>query len=78
MAAHRVTFENNTVQDNEGWGLFVDGATEGTLIRNNVIEDTGAGRQLTGVRIGKQAGDVVLEDNTIKASRQTLDERKEQ
>lgn len=75
MAAHRVTFEHNTVQDNEGWGLFVDGATQGTLIRHNVIEDTGVGRQVTGVRIGKQAGEVVLKDNTIKASRPTLDER---
>jgi parallel beta-helix repeat protein len=78
MAAHRVTFEDNTVRDNEGWGLFVDGATEGTLIRNNVIEDTGAGRQQTGVRIGRQAGDVVLEGNQIKANRPTLDERREQ
>ena len=77
MAAHRVTFEHNTVKDNEGWGLYVDGATQGTLIRNNVIEDTGVGRQKTGVRIGKQAGEVVLKDNTIKASRPTLDEREE-
>ena len=78
MAAHRVTFEQNTVKDNEGWGLFVDGATQRTLIRNNVIEDTGVGRQKTGIRIGKQAGEVVLQDNTIKASRETLDEREEQ
>ncbi len=78
MAAHRVTFENNTVRDNEGWGLFVDGATQGTLIRNNLIEDTGAGRQLTGIRIGKQAGEVVLEGNNIKANRPMLDERGEE
>jgi len=78
MAAHRVTFEYNTVRDNEGWGLFVDGATQGTLIRHNVIEDTGSGRQLTGIRIGKQAGAVVLEENTVKASRPTFDERQEQ
>ena len=77
MAAHRVTFEYNTVRDNEGWGLFVDGATQGTLIRHNVIEDTGAGRQLTGIRIGEQAGEVVLEGNTIEANRPTLDERQE-
>ena len=77
MAAHRVTFEHNTVEDNEGWGLFVDGATQGTLIRNNVIEDTGVGRQKTGIRIGRLAGEVVLTDNRIKASRHTLDERQE-
>ncbi len=75
MAAHRVTFENNTVRDNEGWGLFVDGATQGTIIRHNLIEDTGSGRQKTGIRIGRQAGDVVLQDNRIQAERPTLDER---
>jgi len=77
MAAHRITFEQNTVKDNEGWGLFIDGATEGTLIRNNVIEDSGVGRQKTGIRIGKQAGDVVLKDNVITASEETVDEREE-
>jgi len=68
MAAHRNTFENNVVRDNEGWGLFVDGATHGTIVRSNVIEDTGSGRQKTAIRIGKHAGEVVLEGNTLKAS----------
>lgn len=75
MAAHRVTFEQNTVRDNEGWGLFVDGATHGTIIRNNAIEDSGTGRQKTGIRMGKNAGGVVLEGNTLKAERPVLDER---
>jgi parallel beta-helix repeat protein len=75
MAAHCVTFEDNTVRDNLGWGLFVDGATRGTIIRSNVVEDTGRGQQKIGVRIGKRAGDVVLEGNTIKAANQILDER---
>jgi hypothetical protein len=75
MAAHRITFENNIVRDNEGWGLFVDGATHGTIIRSNIVEDTGSGRQKTGIRIGKQAGEVLLEANRIKAVSQLLDER---
>lgn len=75
MAAHRITFENNTVRDNEGWGLFIDGVTHGTVIRHNTIEDTGSGRQKTAVRIGKQAGDVQLEGNTLKAAQELLDER---
>ena len=75
MAAHRVCFEGNTVRDNEGWGLFVDGATRGTIIQGNVIEDTGSGRQRIGIRIGKHAGDVDLKDNTITALQQLLDER---
>jgi parallel beta-helix repeat protein len=76
MAAHRVTFEHNTVRDNTGCGLFVDGATDDTVIRNNTIEDSGVGRQQTGVRIGRKAGPVVLEGNTIRAERALQDERR--
>ncbi|MCW5556378.1 MAG: right-handed parallel beta-helix repeat-containing protein [Verrucomicrobiae bacterium] len=75
MAAHRITFEKNTVRDNAGWGLFVDGATHDTVIRGNTIEDTGSGRQKTGVRVGRQAGGVTLEDNVIKAAEPVVDER---
>lgn len=75
MAPHRNTFENNIVRDNDGSGLHVDGVTAGTIIRKNVIEDTGSGRQKTGIRVGKQAKDVVLEDNTIRSAQQILDER---
>jgi parallel beta-helix repeat protein len=75
MAAHRITFEENTVRDNEGWGLFVDGATRGTVIRNNSIEDTGSGRQHTGIRIGSKAKDITLETNTIKATQNFDDKR---
>ena len=78
MAAHRIMFEHNTVRDNEGWGLFVDGATRGTIIRSNVVEDTGSGRQKTGVRIGKRAGEVLLEGNTLKAANPLQDERQKQ
>jgi len=41
------------------------------------IEDTGVGRQKTGIRIGKEAGEVVLEGNRIEADRPLLDERGE-
>jgi parallel beta-helix repeat protein len=75
MAAHRILFENNTVRDNEGWGLFVDGTTQGTVIRGNTIEDTGSGKQQTGIRVGRSAGEVVLQDNTIKAASPVVDER---
>jgi len=76
MAAHRVTFENNVVRDNEGWGLFVDGATHGTVIRANTIEDSGSGKQKTGIRVGKNAGDVILKDNAVKAEKTLHDERR--
>lgn len=75
MAAHRILFEGNTVRDNEAWGLFIDGATEGTILRQNVVEDTGAGRQKTAVRIGKRAGEVVMDRNTLKAATPVQDDR---
>ena len=76
MAAHRITFENNTVRDNQGWGLFVDGATHGTIIRSNIIEDSGTGRQKTGIRIGSRAGGVEIEGNSVKAATPLQDDRK--
>ncbi len=75
MAAHRVTFEDNAVRDNEGWGIFVDGATRGTILRNNRVEDTGVGRQKTAIRLGKGAGEVILDGNQIRAATPVLDER---
>jgi hypothetical protein len=75
MAAHRITFEENIVRDNEGWGLFVNGETHDTVIRRNVIEDTGTGRQKIGIRIGKQAGRVTLENNRTKAEVDLQDDR---
>lgn len=75
MAAHRNTFQNNIVRDNHGFGLFVDGATNGTIIRGNTIEDSGTGKQTTGIRLGKDVGTVVLENNTVTATTALLDER---
>lgn len=76
MAAHRVVFEHNVVRDNDGFGLNLQGASSGTVIRNNVVEDTGGSRQKTGIRIGRQVGEVTLEDNRIQAPTVLLDERK--
>ena len=76
MSAHNITFEQNTVRDNEGWGLFVDGVTRGTVIRNNIIEDSGNGKQVTGIRLGENVADVSIEGNQITAQTELLDERK--
>lgn len=75
MAAHNVTFENNTVRDNQGVGLFVDGVTNGTVIRENKIIDSGSGDQATGIRLGRDVGQVELRDNKIDAKVEVLDER---
>ena len=52
-----------------------DGATNGTIIRGNLIEDTGEGIQTTGIRLGKEVGDIRIENNTINAAVRVLDER---
>jgi parallel beta-helix repeat protein len=75
MSAHRILFENNVVRDNQEYGLNIGGANQGTIIRNNTIEDSGSGRQSTAILIGKRAGDVMLESNTIKAKTSIRDER---
>ena len=75
MAGHNIRFLDNTVEDNQGCGLFVSGQTNGTIIRGNVIRDTGKGAQKTGIRIGPDAGDVTIEDNTITAGEQLVHDR---
>lgn len=75
MAAHRIDFRDNTVEDNVNVGLLIEGETRGTMIRGNTIRDTGRGRQTIGIRIGPKAGDVVVEENTIKAEKKLVDER---
>ena len=75
MAAHRVTFEKNTVRDNERYGVLISGQTTGAVLRENTIDAGIGGRQLVGVRIGPQAGEVRLEGNTIHADQDVVDER---
>jgi hypothetical protein len=75
MAAHRVTFEKNTVRDNERFGVHISGQTTGAVLRENTIDAGKGGRQVVGVRIGPQAGEVRLEGNTIHAEQDLVDER---
>jgi len=76
MAAHRVEFIDNTIEDNREVGLLIEGETRGTVVRGNTIRDTGTGLQKTGIKIVADVGDVTLEDNTIPAKDQVIDERK--
>lgn len=76
MAAHNITFIENTVRNNGSYGLFIGGETNGTVIRNNTIKCTGA--DSVGVRIDKKAGDVVIENNQIHAEQEISDERRTQ
>ena len=59
---------------------MIDGETHGTVIRANTIRETRRGEartQLTAVRIGKKAGSVLLEANTLEADKPVEDLRGE-
>ena len=73
MAAHNITFEENTVRNNGRYGLRIEGETNGTVIRNNTIEV--GDEDGVGVVIGKKAGDVTLENNQIHAEEEVEDDR---
>lgn len=73
MAAHNITFVENTVSNNGPYELFVSGQTNGTVIRGNAIESNDP--KGIGVRIGPRAGKVVIEENQIRVANPISDER---
>ncbi len=66
---HRNRIENCLVRDNggdkPGIGIDIQGKTRDIIIRSTRLENTAAGNQRTGIRIGPEAQRVVLEDNTF-------------
>ncbi len=73
MAAHNIVFTENTLRNNGSFGLYVGGETNGTVIRDNIIEC--AGDDSVGIRIGRKTGEVLIENNRIQAFLQVSDER---
>lgn len=83
MAGHRNRLENNLIENNgataEASGIRVRGETKDLVFRNNIIRDTRppeSRKQLVGIRIEEQAGEVVLDGNTIDAKTRVDDQRK--
>ncbi len=74
MAGHRNRLEENRIEDNGSTsgdaGILVDGATRDIVIRGNIIQ------QKTAIRLGNQAGDVVIEKNEIRAEKELDDQRR--
>lgn len=64
----RNLIENCVIRDNgtqkPGVGIDIRGATEDITVRATKLEDTGGGHQKTGIRIGLEAGRIVLKGNT--------------
>jgi len=83
MAAHRNRLLNNVIEDNgtqePSPGIYVRGATQDLVFRNNQIRDTrpdGKQSQTVGIKIDPQVGKVTLEDNTIEGSEPVEDNRR--
>lgn len=83
MAAHRNRLERNTIENNgqagHAAGIRVRGQTRDLVFRDNIIRDTrpaDARKQLVGIRIEADAGEVALEGNQIDAPTRIDDERK--
>lgn len=66
---HRNRIENCTIRDTgadkPGIGIDIRGATQDITISNTKIENTAGGKQNTGIRIGKEAQRIVLQDNAF-------------
>jgi parallel beta-helix repeat protein len=82
MAGHRNRLENNVIENNGSKdgaaGIRVSGETRNLVFRNNVIRDTRSAetrKQAVGIRIDPEAGEVVLEGNTIEAQTSVEDLR---
>lgn len=82
MAGHRNRLENNVIENNglkDGVaGIRVSGETRNLVFRNNIIRDTRPAetrKQAVGIRIEPEAGEVVLEGNSIEAQTSVEDLR---
>jgi parallel beta-helix repeat protein len=68
-AGHRNRIENCTIRDTggdkPGIGIDIQGETQDITIRNTKVVNTAGGNQKTGIRIGKEAQRIVLQDNTF-------------
>jgi len=66
---HRNRIENctirNTGADKPGIGIDIQGKTQDITINNTKLENTAGGKQKTGLRIGKDAQRILLQDNTF-------------
>jgi parallel beta-helix repeat protein len=82
MAGHRNRLEQNQIENNGvktgGAGIFIDGETDDVVLVGNIIRDTrqsGAQTQRVGIRLGKSAGKVKIDQNQISAAHELEDLR---
>jgi nitrous oxidase accessory protein NosD len=71
-SGHRNRIDRCIIRDNgkdkPGIGIDVRGKTREITIRNTRLENTAAGNQRTGIRIGREAQGIILQDNAFNGS----------
>lgn len=75
FAAHRNRFEKNLITDsgdNQGIGIDIQGETDRVLLTGNHVRESRGPAQRIGIRIGKKASTVTLENNQIDGYSRTL------
>jgi len=69
LAGHRTTITSSVIRDNgyssEGIAIDIRGEVYDTSITNNRIEDSGSGKQKTGIRMWNNGGRTHLDKNTF-------------
>jgi len=75
---HRNQIDGCLIRDNgmkkPGIGIDIQGRTCDISIRNTRLEVTAGGKQITGIRIGREAQRIVLEDNTLGGCRTLVED----
>ncbi len=68
-APHRSIFKNNLIENNgmkeKGYGLSVNCNAEGVVLEDNIIRNTGTGKQAGAVLLMKESLTVVMKNNNI-------------
>jgi len=75
---NRNRIENCVIRNNgtnkPGIGVDIQGKTEDIVVINTRLENTAGGNQKTGVRIGKEARQIVLQDNSYEGCPVKIDD----
>lgn len=81
-AGHRNRIENCVIRDTgagkPGIGIDIQGKTQDITIRHTKLQNTSSGTQNTGIRIGKEAERILLEDNAFDGCPTSLKDLREE
>ncbi len=71
-APHRSVFKSNIVENNKGYGFYINSAAEGVVLDNNTIQNSKGNSQKAAVFIDKNGLPVMLLNNKISGHPETV------